>query len=81
MRVHFVHRHVHNTMVMDTVVRYWVNGLVEEEEGKGETGREVRHQSSTFYANYGMVVSLDPAWLQGAFTALVSISDRVGRPC
>ena len=25
-----------------------------------------------------MVVSLDPAWLQGAFTALVAIFDRVG---
>ena len=25
-----------------------------------------------------MVVSLDPAWLQGAFTALVGIFDRVG---
>ena len=31
-----------------------------------------------FYADDGMVVSSDPAWLQGAFTALVAIFDRVG---
>ena len=31
-----------------------------------------------FYANDGMVVSSDPAWLQGAFSALVAIFDRVG---
>ena len=31
-----------------------------------------------FYANDGMVVSSDPAWLQGAFSALVAIFNRVG---
>ena len=31
-----------------------------------------------FYANDGMVVSSDPAWLQGDFSALVAIFDRVG---
>ena len=31
-----------------------------------------------FYADDGMVVSSDPAWIQGAFTALVAIFDRVG---
>ena len=30
-----------------------------------------------FYADNGMVVSSDPAWLQGAFNALVAIFDRV----
>ena len=30
-----------------------------------------------FYADNGMVVSSDPAWLQGAFSALVAIFDRV----
>ena len=30
-----------------------------------------------FYADGGMVVSSDPAWLQGAFSALVAIFDRV----
>ena len=45
---------------------------------KGETGRDGQHQSAVFYANDGMVVSSDPAWLQGAFSALVDIFDRVG---
>ena len=31
-----------------------------------------------FYADDGMVVSLDPTWLQGAFSALIAIFDRVG---
>ena len=33
---------------------------------------------SGIYANDGMVVSSDPAWLQGAFSALVAIFGRVG---
>ena len=32
---------------------------------------------AVFYADNGMVVSSDPAWLQGAFSALVAIFDRV----
>ena len=31
-----------------------------------------------FYADDGMVGASDPAWLQGAFSALVAIFDRVG---
>ena len=32
-------------------------------------------QQVLFYADNGMVVSSDPAWLQGAFSALVAIFD------
>ena len=65
-------------MVVDAVVRHWIDGIVDETEEKGETGREGRHQSAVFYADDGMVVLSDPACLQGAFGALVSILDRVG---
>ena len=65
-------------VVVDAVVRHWIEGLIIETEEKGETGREGRHQSAVFYANNGMVVSSDPAWLQGAFSALVAIFYRVG---
>ena len=65
-------------MVVDAVVRNWVNGIVEEAEARGETGREGKHQSALLYADNGMVVSLDPGWLQSAFTALAAIFDRVG---
>ena len=41
-------------------------------------GWEGRHQAALFYADNRMVVSSDPAWLQGAFTALVGLFDRVG---
>ena len=63
---------------MDAIVWHWVNGIAEEAEVRGETGREGRNESTLFYANDNMVVSSDPAWLQGAFTALVGIFDRVG---
>ena len=65
-------------MVVDAVVRHWIDGIVDETEEKGETGREVRHRLAVFYSDDGMVVSSDPAWLQGAFSALVAIFDRVG---
>ena len=64
-------------MVVDEVVRHWVNGIMEEEEARGETVREGRHQAALFYADDGMVVSSDPAWIQGAFTTLVGLFDRV----
>ena len=50
-------------VVVDAVVRHWVNGIVEEAEARRETGREGRHQAALFYAEYGMVVSSDPAWI------------------
>ena len=65
-------------VVVDAFIRHWANGLVDEAEAKGETGREGQHQSAIFYSDDGMVVSLDPTWLQGTFTALVAIFDRVG---
>ena len=55
-----------------------MNGIVEKAEARGETGREVWNQAALFYADDGMVVLSDPAWLQGAFTALVGLFDRVG---
>ena len=65
-------------VVVDTVVRNWVNGIVDKAEAKGETGREGQHQSAVFYADDVMVVSSDPSCPQGAFNTLVSIFDRVG---
>ena len=65
-------------MVVDAVVWHWVNGLLDEAEAKGETGREGRHQLALFCANDVMVVSSDPAWIQGVFNAVVSIFERVG---
>ena len=65
-------------VVVDAVVRHWVQGVVEESEARGELGQEGRHQAALFYANNGMVASSDPAWLQGAFNALVGLFDRVG---
>ena len=62
---------------MDAVVRHWIEGLKTATEEKGATGRE-GHFSEVFYVKDGMVSASDPAWLQGAFSALVAIFDRVG---
>ena len=64
-------------VVVDAVVRHWVQGVVEEAEAQGELGQEGRHQAELFYADDGMVASSDPAWIQGAFNALVGLFDRV----
>ena len=60
-------------VLVDAVVRHWVHRIMEEAEARGDTGREGWHQAALFYANNSMVTSSDPAWLQGAFTALVGL--------
>ena len=65
-------------VVVDAVVRHWIDGIFDEAEEKGETGQEGQHQLAVFNADDGKFVSSDPAWMQGAFSALVAIFDRVG---
>ena len=65
-------------MVVDAVVRHWVAVMVEGVEEQGYRGQEVRHNNALFYADNVMVASLDPRWLQGAFSILVGLFDRVG---
>ena len=65
-------------VVVDTVTRHWVQGVVEEAEVRGELGKEGRHQAKLFYADDSMVASSDPAWIQGAFNSLVGLFNRVG---
>ena len=66
-----------SNVVVDAVVGQCIEGLKTETEEKGATGREGQF-SAVFYADDGMVGALDPAWLQGAFSALVAIFNRVG---
>ena len=65
-------------VVVDAVVRHWVAGAIADAEERGDLGKEGRHQAALFYADYGMVASSDPQWLQGAFNTLVGLFDRVG---
>ena len=52
--------------------------MVEGAEEWGDNGKEGRHQASLFYVDNGMVASSDPRWLQGAFSTLVGLLDKVG---
>ena len=65
-------------VVVDAVVRHWLQLATQEAERRGERGREGRHQAALFYADDGMIASSDPRWLQWAFTVLVVLFDRVG---
>ena len=47
-------------VVVDAVVRHWIEGLKTETEEKGETGREGNFLA-VFYADDGMVGASDPA--------------------
>ena len=51
--------------------------MMKDAEERSESGKEGRHQNALFYADNGMVASLDPRWLQGAFIALFSLFNRV----
>ena len=52
--------------------------MLERAGGKDGHGRECRHQNALFYADYGMVDSSDPEWLQGGFSTLVGMFNWVG---
>ena len=65
-------------VVVDAVVRHWVTGIIAEVEAQGDLGKEGRHKAALFYAYDGMVASLDPRWLQGAFNTLLGLFDRAG---
>ena len=64
-------------VVVDAVVRHWLEGLQTDKDETEVEGGE-GHFSAVFYADDGMVGATDPQWLQGAFSALVAIFDRVG---
>ena len=64
--------------MVDAVVRHCVSVMVEGAEERGERGQEGRNQNDLFYADDGMVASSDPQWLQGDFSTLVGLFDRVG---
>ena len=51
-------------VVVDTVVRHWLEGLQADKDEKEAEGGE-GHFSAVFYADDGMVGATDPQWLQG----------------
>ena len=65
-------------VVVGAVVRHWFDVMVESADKQSGRGQEGRHQNALFYVDGGMVAVLDPRWLQGAFSTLVGLVDRVG---
>ena len=64
-------------VVLDAVVQHWVEVMAGGVGGQGGRGQEHIHQNALFYADDGMIASLDPGWIQGAFSTLLGMFDRV----
>ena len=64
-------------VLADVVVRNWLTLMVEGAKERGKRGKEGRHQNALIYADDGMVASSEPRWLQGEFSTLVILFDRV----
>ena len=52
--------------------------MVEGADDKGGRRQEGRHQNVLLYVDDGMFPSLNPRWLQGAFSTLIGLLDREG---
>ena len=64
-------------VVVDAVVYHWVTEVIADKEERGELRKEGRHQAALFYADNGTVASSYTRWLQGAFSTLVGLFDKV----
>ena len=52
--------------------------MVEGADEWNGCGQEGRHQNDLFYTDDRMVASLDPRWLQGVFSTLLGLLNRMG---
>ena len=64
-------------LVVDEVVRHWVTVMVEGADKWSGSGQEGRYQNALFYVDDGMVALSDPRFLQGDFSTLLGMLDRV----
>ena len=64
-------------VVVDAVLRHWVAVMVEGAEEWGKRGQEGRHHNYLFCEYSVMISSSDPRWLQGEFSTLVGLFNRV----
>ena len=64
-------------MVVDAVVRNCVTLVIAGTKERGERVHEGRNQAALFYADYGVVASSEPRWIQGAFNTPACLFGRV----
>ena len=64
--------------VVDAVVRHWDLFVEERSGGQDRSGREGLHHGHFFYADDGLVSSIDLEWLQGELDTLTGLFDRLG---
>ena len=64
-------------VVVEAVARHWISLVAGGAGGKGGWVSEVLNRAKFLYADDGLVASMDPVWLQGAFETLTVLFDRV----
>ena len=65
-------------MVVDVVVIHWLSLVATEEASSEGLGRDIQRKVSLFYAYDGLIASMWPEWIQGAFGVLMGLFERVG---
>ena len=64
-------------VVVDVVVMHWVYVMVERAVEQRRRKQEVRQQNPFFCVDDVMIVLLDPGSLQGSFSTMLGLFDRV----
>ena len=64
--------------MVDVIIRYWVGIMVENEVGPDGFGYTVADKMTLFSANYGLIESTNPMWLQWVFDILIGLFERFG---
>ena len=65
-------------MVLDVVVRHWIQLVEDGEAGTELWGREIQRRVVFFHKDDGLIVLMDPECLQGEFEAFMCLFDLVG---
>ena len=66
------------SIMVDAIVREWLWQILGDKVASLGLGEEIRQLLATFYADNGMIQSMDPVFLQSSFDILIGLSECVG---
>ena len=64
-------------VVVDAVIRHWVTLMVSTEEGAGGLGLSIRDLAAYFYADDGIVASIQPERLHCASNVITGLFNQI----
>ena len=65
-------------ILVDVVIRHWLNVLAEEASGSEGFDHPVQHMDSLFYSDDGLIVSTQTEWIKLEFYVLMGIFEHLG---